>query len=369
MDDARACRIALNAIPFMHPALYHRLVAAFGSARAVFGASTAELLSVRDAAPALVESIRESDPVKLAERETALAAKLSARILLMDDEGYPAPLASAAAPPPVLTVAGEWKKEDEAALAVVGTRAPTTYGKAMTQKFTVALVKAGLTIVSGLARGVDGVAHRAALECGGRTVAVLGCGLNVFYPPEHRELQGRIAGQGAVISQFPCAAAPSKVTFPARNRVISGLSLGALVVEAPEKSGALITAYAALEDNREVFALPGPVNSPRSEGTNRLIQKGHAKLALSVDDILDELPPAVRDAARQGQLTLSLEKRAPELDGEERALLHLLDHEERHIDDLAQAAGLPSHKASVILLSLEIKGLVTQSAGKMFSRS
>ena len=368
MDDDRTCRIALNAIPFMHPALYHRLVAAFGSARAGFSVSAAELSSVRDAAPALVEAVREGDPVKLAGQETELAAKLSARIILLGDEGYPAPLLSASAPPPVLAVAGEWKKEDETALAVVGTRAPTAYGKAMTQKFTQALVKAGLTIVSGLARGVDGVAHRAALECGGRTVAVLGCGLNVFYPPEHRELQGRIAGQGAVISQFPLAAAPSKVTFPARNRVISGLSLGALVIEAPEKSGALITAYAAIEDNREVFALPGPVSSPRSEGTNRLIQKGHAKLALTVDDILDELPPAVRDAARRGQLSLSLEKRAPELDGEERALFALIDHEQKHIDDLAQAAGLPSHRASAILLSLEIKGLVTQSAGKMFFR-
>jgi DNA processing protein len=315
----------------------------------------------------LVEKIRASDPVELAEKEIAYADKIGASIITMGEEGYPEPLLTAFAPPPVLSINGDWLKSDSVSIAVVGTRNPTNYGKIMTQKMTTALVNAGFTIVSGLARGVDGIAHRTAIEQGGRTTAMLGCGLNIYYPPEHRELQKQIPKHGAVMSQFSFTIRPGKTLFPIRNRVISGLSIGTLVIEAPEKSGALITAYSALNDNRDVFALPGPVNSRNSEGTNKLIKKGHAKLVQSVDDIIDELPDYIRDQTRTKQVSLNLQE-VSKLTEDEKTVIGHIDNSERHIDHVAVNSGLPLSKVSAILLSLEIKGLVKQVAGKMFLR-
>lgn len=343
------------------------MLAAYGEAAEVFRAGQADLARVKDVPPALAEKIAQTNPAQVAEKELGYCEKLGAAVALLGEEGYPAPLANTHAPPPVLYISGQWRKEDELSIAVVGTRGATGYGRAMAGKFGGALAEAGITVVSGLARGIDTIAHRAALANGGRTVAVIGCGLNIYYPPENRDLQKKIPDNGAVISQFAITTSPGKTNFPIRNRVISGLTLGSLIIEAPERSGALSTAAAALEANREVFALPGPVNSKKSEGANRLIKRGHAKLAQTVDDILDELPVEARRTAATRQASLDL-KEQPDLTAEEEAVMKNLDGAEKHIDQLASQSGLPSHRVSAILLSLEIKGLVKQAAGKMFIR-
>lgn len=364
MTGDRIYRIALNTLPPVGPVAYHRLIGAFGSARDVFRAGVEELSRINGLSPAAAETVRGTDPEAAAERELAFARAAGASIVLLGEEGYPKPLENAYCPPPVLSILGEWREEDSAAMAVVGSRTPSRYGRAMTEKLTRELSEAGLTIVSGLARGVDGVAHRAALEAGGRTIAALGCGLNVYYPAEHKGLQRAIAGNGAVVSQFPFAARPDKANFPMRNRVISGLSLGVFVTEAAEKSGALITAYAAIDDNRDVFALPGQANSPKSRGTNRLIKLGHAKLVQDVEDIIEELPDYVRKSIMERQAALPLPDDG--LSEEEARALGALGHEPVHMDAVADGLGLPSNMVSAILLSLELKGLVRQMPGRLF---
>jgi len=367
MSGDRECKIALNAIPYMHPVIFQKLTDACGSACEVFKTSKEDLARINDVPESLADKIRACDPVKMAESEIAYADKIGAYIITMGEEGYPKPLSSVFAPPPVLSINGQWRKEDSICIAVVGTRIPTTYGKIMTEKMSTSLVESGFTVISGLARGVDGVAHRAAIKAGGRTMAVLGCGLNIYYPPEHRKLQRAIPEHGAVISQFSFTTGPGKTLFPIRNRVISGLSLGTLVIEAPVKSGALITAYSALNDNRDVFALPGPVNSKKSEGTNKLIKKGHAKLVQSVDDIIEELPEYILGLAKPRQASLNLKEEARLTENEKTVIKHI-DSNEKHIDQVAVNSGLPLNMVSAILLSLEIKGLVKQVAGKMFLR-
>ncbi|MGK7346346.1 MAG: DNA-processing protein DprA [Candidatus Nitrospinota bacterium M3_3B_026] len=364
MTEERICRIALNTLPPVGPVTYHRLIGAFGSARDVFRAEVEELSRINGLSPAAAETIRRADPEAATERELALARKTGASIVLLGEEGYPKPLENAYSPPPVLSIMGEWREEDSAAIAIVGSRTPSRYGRVMTEKMARELSAAGVTIVSGLARGVDGVAHRAALDAGGRTIAVLGCGLNVYYPAEHKGLQRAIAGNGAVISQFPFTARPDKANFPMRNRVISGLSLGVFVTEAAEKSGALITAYAAIDDNRDVFSLPGQANSPKSRGTNSLIKLGHAKLIQDVGDILEELPDYVKKSIMERQAALPLPEE--ELSGDEAKVLAALGHEPAHMDAVAEGLGLPSNMVSAILLSLELKGLVKQTPGRLF---
>lgn len=363
--EDKTCRIALNATPFMGPVTFHRLVAAFGSARNVFSAGIANLKEVEGVSEGLARKIVETDPERMAQRELALAQRLGARVVALGEEGYPAPLVNAYSPPPILSIKGEWKRSDQLALAVVGTRTPTQYGRAQAEKLSSELAKLGITIVSGLARGVDGVAHRAALSAGGRTIAVLGCGLNVYYPAEHRDLQKRIPENGCVISQFPMATGPDKVYFPMRNRIVSGLSLGTLVIEAPEKSGALITVYAALEDNREAFAVPGPINSTKSDGTNKLIKKGHAKLVQRVEDIIEDLPDYAKKWVMERQETLPLAP-AVTLSGEEEMVMEALTADGQHIDVITQACGLPPNMVSAILLTLELKGMARQAPGKLF---
>ena len=371
MEEGKLFAVALNSLPYMHPATYHALVARFGSARAVFEADRDQLSTVRDAPQAMVEVIKSTDPVKLAEAEMDLARKLEARIHFLGDYDYPAPLADIHAPPPVLYIMGEWKNEDRLSFAIVGTRGPTSYGRHMAQKIAGGLAGAGICVVSGFAMGVDVAAHKAALKAGGRTVAVLGCGLNINYPADHYSLKKAIARNGAVVSQFGLTAAPGKTTFPIRNRVVAGLTLGTIVVEAPMSSGALITASAALDAGKEVFAVPGQVNSRVSAGANRLIQRGHARLLMDVADVFDSLPDFARDWVKERQMGLDLaeEKAIMELTEEENAIVRILENGEAHIDEVAGLCGLPLGKVSAILLSLEIKGVVKQSAGKMFMRS
>lgn len=288
--------------------------------------------------------------------------KAGLTVLTWDSEGYPAGLRQVPAAPPLLYVASTLTEADRWAVAVVGTRRLTTYGRQITRELVTGLVHSGVTVVSGLARGIDIIAHKTALEMGGRTIAVLGSGLDAIYPPEHRTIAAQIVqnGQGALVSEYALGVQPDARNFPPRNRIISGLTLGTVVVEAGEPSGALITANFALEQNREVFAVPGNINSPASRGPNRLIQQG-AKLVTRVEDILEEL-----------NLTLVTEQVAVQLalpeSAEEAALLATLTAQPTHIDDLSRETGLPAALVSSTLTLMELKGIVQQVGGMNYVR-
>lgn len=283
------------------------------------------------------------------------------------DEDYPKLLAQIYDPPVVLYYKGELLPQDEEAMAVVGTRKMTGYGKTITDQFTSALVAAGLTIVSGLARGVDTQAHKSALEAGGRTIAVLGGGLKKVFPPENISLAEKIAeGYGAVISEFPPDYPSLPGNFPSRNRIISGLSLAVLVTEAAEDSGSLITARLALEQGRDVFAVPGPVTSQLSKGPIDLIKEG-ARAVYEVEDILDELGINKMQSATplRGPDVQSLEN----LSEDEKKILDCLENETRHIDEIGRMLNFPAAKISALLLKMEIVGLVqSMGAGNYCSR-
>jgi DNA processing protein len=279
------------------------------------------------------------------------------KILTWDSPDYPSYLREVDGPPPLLYVVGGLEDIDRWAVAVVGTRRVTPYGRQMTQEIVAGLVRNGVTIISGLARGVDAIAHKTALEHGGRTIAVLGSGPDNVYPPEHRDLARQIVrGRGAVISDYPLGTEPEAKNFPPRNRIISGLSLGVVVVEAGKRSGATITAKRALEQGREVFAVPGNVNKAASRGTNRLIQRGEAKLVTNANDVLEEL-----NLHMVFEHT-AVQKALPETK-EEAALFEYLSAEPIHIDTLSRATGLSSQTVSSTLTLLELKGIVRQVGG------
>jgi DNA processing protein len=273
------------------------------------------------------------------------------------DEAYPRLLREIYDRPPVLFIKGKLLPADEWSVAVVGTRRVSVYGRQATEEMARGLAVNRVTVVSGLARGVDGIAHRAALEAGGRSIAVLACGLDMVYPPEHKRLAEQIGENGAVISDYAIGTQPRSEFFPRRNRILSGISLGVLVVEGDTKSGALITARQALEQNREVFAVPGSIYAPNSRGTNKLIQDGEAKLTLDVQDVLAELNLSM--AAQQIEMTELIPP-----DETESVLLRFLGAEPLHIDEVRRESGLPIATVTSALAMLELKGLVRQ-VGRM----
>jgi DNA processing protein len=275
------------------------------------------------------------------------------RVFTCKDDDYPRRLKEIYDYPPVLYIKGSILPEDEWCLAVVGTRRATVYGKQVTEEMVTDLVRSKITIVSGLAKGIDTVAHHAALEAGGRTLAVFACGLDIVYPSENQRLANDIMEHGALLSEYPLGARPRPENFPRRNRILSGLSMGVLVTEADEDSGAMITARDALEQNREVFAIPGSILSPASRGTNRIIQAGEAKLVNKYTDILEELN--LTTVARQIEMTELL----PESETES-LLIKQLGSEPSHIDEVCQRSGLPTATVSSTLAMMELKGLVKQ---------
>ncbi|TAL29653.1 MAG: DNA-protecting protein DprA [Phenylobacterium sp.] len=284
------------------------------------------------------------------------------------DERYPAWLRAIPSPPAVLYCDGLVEPRDRQAVAIVGARQATPHGLRTTETLARELSGAGFTIVSGLARGIDAAAHRAALDAGGRTIAVLGCGLDVTYPPEHARLREEIAGCGAVLTEFPAGTQPKPAHFPQRNRIISGLSLGVVVVEAAEDSGSLITARRALEQGREVFAVPGSIDAPLSRGPHGLIKQG-AKLVEAVDDIVEELLPQLDMAGMpKRRSVLSKAEALPNLSPEERLLLDQMDREPLHLDDLTERSHLTSAGVAGILLGLELKDVVRQLPGQRYYR-
>jgi DNA processing protein len=287
--------------------------------------------------------------------------QIGANALTWVNDDYPERLREVDDAPPVLYTLGEFLTSDSWAIAVVGTRRATHYGREVTARLASELAEAGITIISGLARGVDTEAHKVALEGGGRTVAVLGSGVDVLYPPENRGLVRRIVdeGRGAVVSEFPLGTKPDAINFPGRNRIISGLSLGVLVVEAGERSGALITVTFALNQGRDVFAVPGPITSRMSDGPNNLLKQG-AKCVTSARDILEEL--------HMDMVTEHVEAvRSLPSDPTERMLLEYLQESTQHIDELTNRSGLPASTVSAILTMMELKGMVRHLGGMQYA--
>ncbi|MFO7697242.1 MAG: DNA-processing protein DprA [Anaerolineae bacterium] len=277
--------------------------------------------------------------------------RLNVHVVTWESPDYPRLLREIDQPPALLYVRGAIVPADEFAVAVVGTRNASSYGKGIAERLAGGLAENGVTVVSGLALGIDGVAHRAALDAGGRTIAVMGCGLDSIYPSRHRKLAEEIEASGALVSDYALGVKPEARNFPPRNRIISGLSLGTIVVEADRQSGALITLHFALEQGRETFAVPGNIQARTSMGTNDAIQRGEAKLVTSVEDVLNEL-----------NLTMVVEhkqvaEQVPENAGEAR-LLSTLGAEPLHVDELARATGLPAAEVTSTLLMMELKGMV-----------
>ena len=285
--------------------------------------------------------------------------RLGLQVVTLEDENYPQALRALSHPPPVLYAKGQIQANDAAAIAVVGTRRSTGYGRRVTVQLCGGLSRAGITVVSGLALGIDTVAHQTTLDAGGRTVAVLGSGFAHIYPPENRTLLKRIAQSGTVFSEFPIQTKPARWTFPRRNRVISGLCRGVLVVEGTQKSGSLITAKAALEQGRDVFAVPGPITHPNSKGCHYLLKHG-AKLVETVDDILEELPSGFPKTLAHPMV------KQPALNETQAALLKQLSFEPSHINTVIEASGMRAAQASAVLVELEMMGLVSETENKHY---
>ena len=375
-DELRAL-VALSLVPGVGPGRIRSLLAHFGSAAAVMTAPAHALARVDRVGPQTAAAIVGFHGEAEVDRQFEQAERVGAELVALWDDRYPDLLRQIYDPPAVLWLRGDLLPQDDRAVAIVGTRRATEYGKRVAHHFAYELAQRGFTIVSGLAYGIDTAAHRGALEAGGRTLAILGSGVDRIYPARNAALAERIAaGQGAVLSEFGLGAKPDAVNFPRRNRIIAGLSKGTLVAEARKTGGALITAWMALEQNREVFAAPAALFSPTGEGTNQLVRKGYATLVTSVDELLEELEGqlATRPASAPGADPASAppvpaSTPPPELNGPERKLYDVLSAEPIHLDALCERAGLDTSNALVYLLSLEFKGLVRQLAGKQFFRA
>jgi len=359
----REAYIALNLIPQLGPVRVRALAAHLGSLPAIFEASEADLRGCGGIGPELAATIVKergrADPVA----EEAACRRLGARIVTPADDDYPTPLREIHDPPLALYVVGDLRPADRHAVAVVGSRRCTHYGRSVADRLAWQLAQAGMTVVSGLARGIDMAAHEGALRAGGRTLAVLGGALDRLYPPEARPLADRIAAQGAVVSEFSLGREPDRTTFPYRNRLISGWSLGVVVVEADRQSGAMITAARALDQGRAVFAVPGRVDQPMSQGPHALIRQG-AKLVEDVRDVLEEFeylfPPAALDAAAAASPP------APgfRFDGDEARVVEALAEGELDADTLARRSGVPASRLASLLVGLEIKRVVRMLPGR-----
>jgi DNA processing protein len=360
--DALVSWIGLSGIPGVGRITFRKLVARFGSPQRALDASADELASVDGIARKAVEAIRSFAWREKAEQQVARAAQTGVAIVTLDDPAYPGSLRNTPDPPVFLYVKGALKPEDGNAVALVGTRKPTHYGKTVTRRLAGELASSGFTVVSGLARGIDTEAHRGALAVRGRTIAVLGCGVDVVYPPENRALLEEICGAGAVLTENPFGTKPEAGFFPARNRIISGLSRGTVIIEASEDSGSLITAQYALDQGKKLFAVPGNIGSPVSRGAHSLIRRG-AALVESAEDILTGL-----GAERPGASRTKTERQPPSLSRDEAAVLGCMTQEPKHIDLLMRETRIAAGALSGALINLELKGLAKQLPGKYFVR-
>jgi len=357
--DPLAYWIAFNRVRGIGPARLRALLDAFGTIEKAWNAPANELREVgldRRSLASLLQARNELDPAA----ELARVKDAGVQVLTWEDPHYPERLMAIGDPPPVLYVRGELRPEDDWAVAIVGTRRASTYGREVARTLAGDLTRAGVTIISGLARGIDGQAHRAALEAGGRTIAVLGSGIDIIYPWENRKLAEEIITHGALVSEYALGVQPEANNFPPRNRIISGLSRGVIVVEAPKQSGALITAGYAADQGRDVFAVPGSIFKQGSQGTNRLIQDG-AQPVLSANDVLEALNMTTVAEHVEAQMLLPT-------DETEALLLQQLTAEPTHVDEVGRATGLPIATVSSTLALMELKGMVRQVGGMKYVR-
>jgi DNA processing protein len=362
MNATEAC-IALNMLPTMGPVRLRKLLAVFATPQQVLAARGSDLRKVEGVGKEVVEQIVNWEEIVDLPAELKRLRDSGAKAITQDSPEYPRQLREIHAPPIVLYVWGEILERDHHAIGIIGARRTTHYGAESAKKLAYQIAYAGLTVISGLARGIDTAAHQGALAAKGRTVAVIGAGLSHLYPPENAALAAKIRdGHGAVVSEFSMNIEPDRQTFPMRNRIISGWSHGILVVEAGMNSGALITAAQALEQGRSVYAVPGQINVPSAQGSNRLIQQG-AKLVMEANDILDDLQVLLPETK---PLPAAAARPLPRLTDEERNVYEAIHASETSIDDIAAKAALPSAAVSSALLRLELKRLVKQLPGKYF---
>jgi len=359
----RELLIGLNLIPQLTPKRAKVLFGAFSSFQAIWEAPASRFSSIFGSS-VIGEAVASARSEKAIDEELAKAEELRIRIVTLVDQDYPSLLREIDDPPLVLYVAGELPIDTSKAIAIVGTRRASRYGNLVAGRFASQLALRGIAIISGLAAGIDSAAHQGALDVGGRTVAVLGSGLDCLYPKRNRALFDRIVAEGSAISEYPLGTKPAKWTFPQRNRIISGLSRGVIVVQAPERSGALITARLALEQGREVFAVPGNITSIVSAGTNRLIKYG-AKLVDKVEEILDEFPDL---RTIKGPPPAQPETEEPPLGQRERRVYDLIGLEPVHVDDIIARADLSPTEASHVLLLLQLEGLIEEVEGGRYIR-
>ena len=353
--------LALATVPNVGIKRFLSLVRHFGTPQAVLNASIKDLERVEEIGEITSRSIKGRVDWQEAEKQVQMFEKSRTRWISFDQPDYPARLLQISDPPPFIFYRGQFSESDNRAIAIVGSRSATNYGKIITEKITAGLVSRGITVISGMAAGIDSYAHRAALDQGGRTMAVVGTGLDIIYPSQNRGLCQGIESNGAVISEFFFGTKPEPENFPRRNRIISGLSLGVVIVEASAQSGALLTAQLALDQGREVFAVPGNLGNKTSEGTNNLIKQG-AKLVTTPEDILEEL--RLEQTASRVKKVQAL----PQLSADEEKIFSTLSAEPIHVDLLSQKVSLTTPQTLSSLLNLELKGLARQLAGKLFVR-
>lgn len=362
MVDVRSL-LGLSMVPGVGAARLRLLVSHFGSPESVLAASERQLAAVEGMDKRVARGIASrQDFEEDIQLQLSRLNKCDARIVTFWDKEYPENLKRIYDPPVMLFVRGSVSPADKYSVAIVGTRNPTAYGRHVAEKFSAELAEQGITVVSGLARGIDTVAHATAIRASGRTLAVLGSGVDVIYPGENRRLAEQITVQGAVISEYYMGAKPDAVNFPKRNRIISGISLGTILVETDVDGGAMITAGTALDQNREVFAVPGNVFEKKSRGTNKLIRESKAKLVENIADVVEELKyklkPILKDQTKpQQRVQLSIF---------EQKVFDMLSDEARHIDTLGEKSGIATSDLLVLLLGLELKGVVKQLPGKYF---
>ena len=358
----REALIALNLLPDIGPVRVRNLLEQFGEATAVLAAPHKALAEVEKIGPKAADTITRWQKLADLGGELNRIDKFGASIITVDDSEYPELLREIYDPPLVLYVRGELKKEDRHAIAMVGTRQSTLYGRQTAERLARQLAASGITVVSGGARGIDSASHEGALQSGGRTIAVLGTGLDIVYPAENIKLYQSIAEQGAVITQFPFGRRGDKQSFPIRNRIVAGMTQGTVVVEANRSSGALITANFAAEYGRTVYAVPGRIDSPRSAGCHGLIKDG-AQLCESAEDVLAEFANFNYSSNDQPELPL------PALTPAEQTIYNVLTHEEMQQDAIIRRSELPPAQVSVALLQLEMKKLIQQHPGRLFTRA
>ena len=354
MLASRKYWVGFNIVPGIGPAKLRALLDHFPDLETAWRADQTALAQAGLDKRAVRSLLRVRQRVDL-DAEMAKLERRSLQALTWEDETYPALLKQIYAPPPVLYVRGNLCPEDEWAVAIIGTRRATVYGKQVAAMLGRDLARSGVTVVSGLARGIDSVAHRAALEAGGRTIAVMACGLDRVYPPEHRELAQEIIQRGALVGDYPLGTPPEGANFPPRNRIISGLVLGVIVVEAGRRSGALITVDFALDQGRDVFAVPGNILNRSSVGCNRLIQNG-AHMVLEIKDVLQELNLTMIEQHVQAKAVLPS-------DPTEAKLLELVSDAPVHVDEICRQSSLPIHQVSSTLAMMELKGMVRRVGG------